>query len=88
MNIKRILRIVIICSAILATGPIYAHEISTDGPISATMHIEPADEPGAGEFSYLHFIFQDSERKLDVTKCDCSVSLQKDSATYCYGRKS
>jgi hypothetical protein len=80
-------RLKIICAIIvpfflvlvfLACLPVFraeAHVLETDGPINATLHIDPDDDPVAGEPASLHLYVESGTSTLDLTKCDCAVEL-------------
>ena len=52
-----------------------AHELATDGSIGAVIHIDPSDEPIAGERSAFFFEFKDKQNKFQPTNCACTFSI-------------
>ncbi len=54
-----------------------AHVLETDGTIGAILHIEPADDPVAGEQNNFIFEFRDRAGKLDLLNCDCQFSISE-----------
>lgn len=63
----------------LAYTPILAsaHVLETDKSIGAVLHIDPADDPVAGQQSNFYLEFQDKSGRLDLKKCACSFSMSE-----------
>lgn len=57
------------------TQPVQAHILQSDGSIGAVLHIDPADDPVAGQQSSFFFEFKDTENKFSPEKCDCKFSV-------------
>ncbi len=55
-----------------------AHQNNVDAGISATLHIDPADQPLVGKEAKFYFVFQDESGTFDIRQCDCSITLSKD----------
>lgn len=55
-----------------------AHVLLTDGSIGAVLHIDPADDPIAGQPATFFYDFKDKEEKFDISRCECQVSITKD----------
>jgi len=62
-------------SLVLATIPIHAHVLLTDGNIGVTMHIDPDDAPVAGTPSRFIFWFKDTTGHLDPARCKGSFTI-------------
>jgi hypothetical protein len=71
----------VLLAALIFALPVFAHISETAGSITGTLHIEPADSPGVGDNSYLHFSFEDTEKKIDLLNCNCAISLSDGSTT-------
>lgn len=56
--------------------PAFAHVIVADGQISALLHVNPGDDPVAGEASTLLFEFMDRQHKFDVNACVCNLVIR------------
>jgi DMSO/TMAO reductase YedYZ heme-binding membrane subunit len=55
-----------------------AHVLKTDGTFGAVLHVEPDDNPIAGERSALHFDYKDTTGKFSGSDCICGVMIFKD----------
>jgi hypothetical protein len=54
-----------------------AHVTQTDGSINVTMHIEPDDDPIAGQPAKFFFEFQDKKSKFKTADCNCNVVISQ-----------
>jgi hypothetical protein len=59
----------------LLASPVLAHELLTDQKIGAVIHVEPNDEPVAGEQAVVFFQFKDIDDEFTPQACDCEVSI-------------
>lgn len=57
------------------SSAVSAHVAQRDGEITGTLHIDPADDPIAGEESSLIFLFDDETNRFRTTMCDCVVTI-------------
>lgn len=55
--------------------PVYAHVLRTDGSIGAVLHIDPNDDPIAGQPATLIFEFKDTQGKFQPGRCTCQLSI-------------
>ncbi|HSX02914.1 MAG TPA: hypothetical protein VLI05_06420 [Candidatus Saccharimonadia bacterium] len=53
-----------------------AHTLEADGAIKALLHINPDDEPTAGQKTGLWFSLTDSEHKFTAAACDCRLVIK------------
>ncbi|HYC79951.1 MAG TPA: hypothetical protein VEC17_02905 [Candidatus Binatia bacterium] len=53
-----------------------AHEVKHSGSLSILLHMEPLDDPAAGEQGQLYFSVEDSNNKFKVSDCDCQVIVE------------
>jgi len=53
----------------------FAHVLQTDGNIGAVLHIDPDDDPIAGQQSSFFFEFKDKQSKFQPTNCNCTFSI-------------
>lgn len=51
--------------------PVFAHVLKTDGNIGAVVHINPEDDPIAGEKTTIYFDVKDKEGKFSSENCLC-----------------
>ncbi len=58
--------------------PTYAHLLKTDGSIGAVLHIDPDDDPVAGQQAGFFFEFKDKQNKFTPRNCDCTFSITED----------
>jgi hypothetical protein len=75
---KRLL-FVLVFSAILALPkPVLAHLLVTDDSIGAVLHVDPEDNPIAGENSSFYFEFKDTNGKFVPVNCTCIATISED----------
>lgn len=72
--------LVLTCSCVLAIFLVTvrkaeAHMLKTDGDIGAVIHVDPDDNPIAGEQSQLYFDVKDKTGKLSPKNCECTVHI-------------
>jgi hypothetical protein len=80
---KKVLRFTILlvtCYLLLITfaQSANAHVLKSDGSIGAVMHIDPADDPIAGEISTFFFEWKDTKRRFRPENCDCTFLVFED----------
>lgn len=56
-------------------SPALAHVLQSDSSVGAVLHIDPADDPIAGEASSFFFEFKDKKGKFESSKCNCIFSV-------------
>lgn len=78
-NTLFVLLFITIWSTLLSTAK--AHELKTDGSISVLLHINPDDDPIAGQLSELLFLTQDKEKRFNTENCDCYASVSYNNET-------
>jgi hypothetical protein len=73
-------RLILALSLIVLLVPVSAsaHFLKTDNNIGVVLHIDPDDDPAAGEPTTLLFDTKDKEGKYQPTACDCQVVIQQD----------
>ncbi len=57
------------------TPKTWAHELKTEGAISALIHINPDEKPIAGQPSEILFLINDTEKKFKAEDCNCQASV-------------
>lgn len=75
---KKFLLIITIALAIVPLAA-SAHVFLTDGGITVLMHVNPNDDPVAGQPATLLFGITDISNKFNAANCDCQVTV-KDSS--------
>ena len=55
-----------------------AHSLKSSGTISALMHINPDDDPVAGQNSEILFLINDKDKKFQAENCSCTASVIED----------
>src|SRR5689334_16513316 len=55
-----------------------AHILKYDGSIGAVLHVNPDDDPIAGETTGFFFEFKDKKNKFLPENCDCLVRVTKE----------
>lgn len=53
----------------------WAHILKTNGSIGAVLHIDPDDDPIAGQVSTFFLDFKDTTGKFQLEKCSCEFSI-------------
>jgi hypothetical protein len=53
-----------------------AHVVKSEGSIGAILHVDPGDEPAAGEQSTIFLEFKDTAGKLNLSNCDCRIVIK------------
>lgn len=62
--------------SILPSG-VSAHILETNGNIGAVLHIDPDDDPIAGQQAGFFFEFKDKQNKFDPKLCDCTFIISE-----------
>lgn len=57
------------------THSAFAHVLQTDGTIGGVLHIDPNDDPVAGEVSSFFFDLKDTANKFTLSDCICKIAL-------------
>ncbi|HSW89042.1 MAG TPA: hypothetical protein VLG12_07810 [Candidatus Saccharimonadales bacterium] len=65
----------------LSTSSAEAHVLVTDRNIGAVLHIDPEDDPIAGQQSGFFFEFKDTTNKFNPENCDCNFSISENGQT-------
>src|SRR5947207_173429 len=65
----------LIFSILFFSGSVSAHILQTDKNIGAVLHIDPEDDPIAGEQSGFFFEFKDIQNKFEPKNCTCTISI-------------
>lgn len=53
-----------------------AHETKRAGSLDILLHMEPLDNPAAGEDAYLYFSVSDLREQFNFRDCDCRVTVK------------
>jgi len=62
-------------AVVVLPGVASAHIFRTSGDIGVELHIEPDDQPLAGQLTHFRFTFEDVSGKFNLNQCLCSVSF-------------
>jgi hypothetical protein len=62
-----------------------AHVLKVDGHIGAVLHINPDDNPTAGDSTGYVMSFEDDTGKFSLPKCNCAVSIIDNGKTLATG---
>jgi len=65
---------------LILSTPVYAHILKTDGSIGAVLHIDPEDDPIAGQQAGFFFEFKDTKNQFQPQKCNCVFSVLENGA--------
>lgn len=75
---KKIFFFITLLAFIVLPPAVSAHELKTDGNIGAVLHVDPEDDPIAGEPSSFYFEFKDLKKQFDSKKCNCVITVSQD----------
>jgi hypothetical protein len=82
------LALVIIFNLLLNSQPTFAHKVEISEDVGATLHIEPNDNPKAGETSQIWFaLTKEGGEVIPLTKCACVVSIFADTKSSVANKK-
>lgn len=59
----------------LQGGLAFAHTLKVDGSIGVVLHVDPEDDPVAGETATFYFDIKDKQGKFSVNNCDCVAAV-------------
>lgn len=76
-----LLSVWLICCVFIAPQKVFAHFLAVDNGISAYLHIDPNDDPIAGETAILNFDIHDEQKHFMLATCDCSVFIKENGKT-------
>lgn len=71
--IRRGVIVVLAVVAFVVPAAASAHELKTDNTIGVVLHVNPNDDPIAGESSNFFFDIKDKSNQFDLANCDCYV---------------
>lgn len=62
---------------LISTQKVSAHVLATDNNIGAILHVDPNDDPIAGEQAGFLFEFLDKQNQFQPKICDCTFSISE-----------
>jgi hypothetical protein len=71
------LSLIIFAALLVIPGAASAHEVESDGSISAFMHVTPADHPTAGRPASFYFDISDNQNKFSPEACHCIFTIEQ-----------
>jgi hypothetical protein len=74
----KLLLLLAVSYQLLSINHVMAHFVKSDSEIGAVLHVDPGDDPKAGEESNIIFEFKDLNNKFNLTNCDCSIVIYKE----------
>lgn len=74
---KKILFSILLLGLLFSTNiqQTFAHVLQSDGSIGAVLHIDPNDDPIAGQQASLFFEFKDTTNRFTPNNCNCNVTI-------------
>jgi hypothetical protein len=72
---------ILLAASLLVVSPVSAHELQTDGTMSAILHVTPDDNPQSGRPTPYLLEFSDTANQFALSNCDCSVAIQANGKT-------
>jgi hypothetical protein len=70
-------KIIAILALLLLPLSMSAHEIKSAGTLNILLHMEPLDNPAAGEDAQVFFSVEDSANKFKYADCTCRVIVKR-----------
>ncbi len=67
-----------LCSTAMSPWLASAHVLESSNGVGAIIHIDPDDDPIAGERSVFYFEFKDKNDKFLASDCDCTMTVRQD----------
>lgn len=77
---KKIAISVLFAISIVFPARALAHDLASDGQLTAILHLDPDDDPVVGGPAALSFEFKDKQGKFSLTACDCLVRISQGSS--------
>jgi hypothetical protein len=79
MKYAKYLLILILAAASLGlvARPVLAHELLTDGPMGAVLHVDPDDDPLVGRESSFIYEFKYEKGSFDLSQCTCLIEISE-----------
>lgn len=60
---------------VMCTNASYAHFESVDRSITGILHMDPDDNPIAGQETPFHIDIKDADNKFDIKNCICTITI-------------
>lgn len=74
---KYIALLIVFCACLVSfKGSAEAHLLATSGDVGAVLHIDPEDNPVAGEPTHFFFSMKDTSSRFSVNGCSCSFVVK------------
>jgi hypothetical protein len=73
--------IVLIFVSLFVNKTVDAHVLKTDNAIGAILHVNPDDDPIAGEPTQFFFALKDKQNKFATDNCDCQIRITQNGKT-------
>lgn len=64
--------------------PAFAHVLETANSIGAVLHVEPHDDPIAGQPSKIRFAVTDKSGRFQAKQCNCTLTISRDGSSQSY----
>ena len=74
---KYIVAILLLITLFIVPRTADAHFLATDKKIGAVLHVDPNDEPVAGQQASFFFDFKDQTNKFTSQNCDCTFLINE-----------
>lgn len=76
---KRFIFPILISIILFAPFLTFAHVLQTDGEIGAVLHVEPDDDPIAGQLATFEFELKDKANRFKPQDCNCQAVILSNS---------
>jgi len=78
MRYRLILALLVVVGVLFLKAPVaLAHFPAYDKSMTVVLHIDPDDQPLAGQPARLNFFYEDSQHKFNPQKCNCQVTISE-----------
>lgn len=73
---KYVLLLLCLASLITTVGPVLAHKVQVSADVGATLHLEPNDNPRAGELTQTWFaLTRKGGQPIPLAQCNCQLAV-------------
>lgn len=80
---KQVLLLFVLVLSLTTASPAIAHKVKTEGNVGATLHVEPNDNPRAGESAKTWFaLTRKGGKVIPLAECNCQLAVYAEPHSY------
>lgn len=80
---KQVLLLFVFVLFLTIASPAIAHKVKTEGDVGATLHVEPNDNPRAGEPAKTWFaLTRKGGKVIPIAECNCQLAVYAEPHSY------